>query len=313
MASARSGATTATMPMPQLKVRSISGPETPAVLAQPAEDRRQVPGVEIDHGTEPFGQHPRQVLGQPAAGDVRERVHAARADRGERGADIDACRLQQRRTERAGAERAGRVPAEARIRHDPPHKAEAVGMHARGGEAEQNVTRRHARGQPRAALHRADREAREVEVARRVEAGHLCGLAADQRAARLSAALGDALDDRGRSRHIELAGREIIEEEQRLRPLADQVVHAHRDEIDPDRAEAAGVDRELELGADPVRRRHEDRIAVAGCAQVEKRAEPAEALILHPWAHWRIPMDMIFHGRSTRLFHASQQSATMSS
>ena len=33
----------------------------------------------------------------------------------------------------------------------------------------------------------------------------------------------------------------------------------------------------------------------------------------HPWAHWRMPMDMIFQGRSTRLFHASQQSATMSS
>ena len=33
----------------------------------------------------------------------------------------------------------------------------------------------------------------------------------------------------------------------------------------------------------------------------------------HPCAHWRIPMDMIFHGRSTRLFQASQQSATMSS
>jgi len=33
----------------------------------------------------------------------------------------------------------------------------------------------------------------------------------------------------------------------------------------------------------------------------------------HPWAHWRIPMDMIFHGRSMRLFQASQQRATMSS
>ncbi len=32
-----------------------------------------------------------------------------------------------------------------------------------------------------------------------------------------------------------------------------------------------------------------------------------------PWAHSRIPMDMIFHGRSVRLFQASQQSATMSS
>ena len=34
---------------------------------------------------------------------------------------------------------------------------------------------------------------------------------------------------------------------------------------------------------------------------------------LHPWAHSRIPMDMIFHGRSVRLFQASQQRATMSS
>ena len=40
---------------------------------------------------------------------------------------------------------------------------------------------------------------------------------------------------------------------------------------------------------------------------IPTRADP------HPCAHWRIPMDMIFHGRSTRLFQASQQSATMSS
>ena len=33
----------------------------------------------------------------------------------------------------------------------------------------------------------------------------------------------------------------------------------------------------------------------------------------HPWAHSRIPMDMIFDGRSTRLFQVSQQRATMSS
>ena len=33
----------------------------------------------------------------------------------------------------------------------------------------------------------------------------------------------------------------------------------------------------------------------------------------HPWAHSRIPMDMIFHGRSMRLFQASKHWATMSS
>jgi putative transposase len=33
----------------------------------------------------------------------------------------------------------------------------------------------------------------------------------------------------------------------------------------------------------------------------------------NPWAYCRHPMLMIFHGRSIRLFHASQQRATMSS
>jgi transposase len=33
----------------------------------------------------------------------------------------------------------------------------------------------------------------------------------------------------------------------------------------------------------------------------------------NPCAHLRMPMDMIFHGRSMSLFQASQQSATMSS
>jgi hypothetical protein len=33
----------------------------------------------------------------------------------------------------------------------------------------------------------------------------------------------------------------------------------------------------------------------------------------NPCAHLRMPMDMIFHGRSMSLFQVSQQSATMSS
>ena len=47
-------------------------------LAQPAEDRRQAPGVEVDVGAEPLGQDARQVLGQPAAGDVGDAADARR-------------------------------------------------------------------------------------------------------------------------------------------------------------------------------------------------------------------------------------------
>ena len=134
-------------------------------------------------------------------------------------------------------------------------------MHAGRGQAEQHVALGDAARQLAAALHRPDREAREVEVARRIHARHLGGLAADQRRAGLGAAGGDAFDDAGRGRDLELAGGEVVEEEQRLGALADQVVDAHRHQVDADGVEPAGVDREPELGADAVGRGDEDRVA----------------------------------------------------
>ena len=90
-------------------------------------------------------------------------------------------------------------------------------------------------GQDLLALDRAHGEAREIVVVAVIHAGHLGGLAADERAARLPAALGDPGDDLARRRHIELAGREIVEEEQRLGALDDEIVDRHGDEIDADR------------------------------------------------------------------------------
>src|SRR3546814_2615442 len=62
-----------------------------------------------------------------------------------------------------------------------------------------------------------DRHAKtgEVEITRLIHARHFRGLAAHQRAAGELAALCDALDDLGRDFRIELAGRVVIEEEQR--------------------------------------------------------------------------------------------------
>ena len=51
---------------------------------------------------------------------------------------------------------------------------------------------------------------------------------------------------------VELAGGEIVEEEQRLGALDDQVVGAHRDQVDADAVVPAELDRQLELGADAV-------------------------------------------------------------
>ena len=47
-------------------------------------------------------------------------------------------------------------------------------------------------------------------------------------------------------------GRVIVEEEERLGALHDQVVGAHRDEVDADAVVLARLDRQLELGADAV-------------------------------------------------------------
>ena len=67
------------------------------------------------------------------------------------------------------------------------------------------------------AFDHADDEAREIVFAVGVEAGHLGGLAADERAAVVLAGFGDAFDHFFGDGRIELAGRQIIHEEQRAR------------------------------------------------------------------------------------------------
>ena len=59
-------------------------------------------------------------------------------------------------------------------------------------------------------------------------------------------------DDRGADLRVELAAGEIVEKEQRLGALHHEVVDRHGDEIDADRVVPAGLDRDLDLGADAV-------------------------------------------------------------
>ena len=127
------------------------------------------------------------------------------------------------------------------------------------------------------ALGGADRETGEVVFARRIHARHLRRLAADQRAARVAAGLRDAFQHRLGDPGFEFARREIIEKKQRLSALNDEIVDAHRDEVDADRVVPAGGLRDLELGADAVGGRDQDRIGETRRLEVEQRAEAAEA------------------------------------
>ena len=75
---------------------------------------------------------------------------------------------------------------------------------------------------------------------------------------------------------MQFAAGEVVEEEQRLGALHHQIVHRHRDEVDADAVMDAGLDRDLELGADAIGRGHQDRIGVARGLQVEQAAKTAD-------------------------------------
>ncbi|MDH6639266.1 UNVERIFIED_ORG: hypothetical protein M2438_004441 [Methylobacterium sp. SuP10 SLI 274] len=75
------------------------------------------------------------------------------------------------------------------------------------------------------------------------------------------------------------SGGVIVEEEQRLGALDDDVVDAHRHEVDADRVVASGLDGDLHLGADAVIGGDQDRVLEARGLEVEQTAEAADLRI----------------------------------
>ena len=154
-------------------------------------------------------------------------------------------------------------------------------MRAARGQRDQRIAGRDAAAVDDAALlHHADAEAREVVILALVHAGHLGGLAADQRAARLLAAGADALDDPGRHVDVEPAGGVVIEEEQRFGAGDHEVVDAHRHQVDADAVVDAELHRQAQLGADTVGAgdQHRFLVALGNLAQRAEAAEPAQHL-----------------------------------
>ena len=136
-------------------------------------------------------------------------------------------------------ERRGIGPGQAGSLDHLSHQRIAIGMHAGGGKAEDDVARRDIGArQDAAALGSADRKAREIVVAGVIEARHLGGFAADQRAARKPATLRDARDDRRAGLWIQLSAGEIVEKEKRLCALHHEVVDRHGNQVDADRVMA---------------------------------------------------------------------------
>ena len=100
----------------------------------------------------------------------------------------------------------------------------------------------------------------------------LGGLASDQRAPGDPAPRGDAFHDPGHPFGHDVTDGEVVEEEQRLGAGTDDVVGAHRDEVDADRVEPTRRPRDLQLRADAVGGGREQ----AAATDVEEPGEPAD-------------------------------------
>ena len=122
------------------------------------------------------------------------------------------------------------------VKKDPPGKGKTVAVKSRGGNADDPV--------PDAYFGTVDQfvrvnhsaaEAGQVIVAVRVKSRHLGRFPPDQGAARLLTSLNDSLHDLNGRLHADLAGGDVIQKEQGLRPLHNHIVDRHGHKIDPDR------------------------------------------------------------------------------
>ena len=213
--------TTATMPIPRLNVRRISASATLPVSC-------------IQRKRGGTGQVPRSISAAVPSGRMRGMLSVSPPP-------VMCARprdeVRRRARPAAPAGRSGARPAAPRPPSSPsastlsctlrPRDLEeelagqgvAVGVQPGGGEADEDVpgTRCAEPSSTVRAVHHADDEARDVVLALGVEARHLGRLAAEQGAAVLPAAAGDAGDHRGQHLGIELARRHVVHEEERAR------------------------------------------------------------------------------------------------
>src|SRR3954452_3772532 len=95
-----------------------------ALLREPAEDLRTLPGRRVDDGREPLGQHPPEAARDPAAGDVREPAHIRPRAESPNVLEVEARRRQQQ------------VGIEGPVSDDPADEREPVCVDAGRRESE---------------------------------------------------------------------------------------------------------------------------------------------------------------------------------
>ena len=136
-------------------------------------------------------------------------------------------------------------------------------------------------------LDNADDETGEVVLAIGIEARHLRGFAAKERATVVLATTGESLDDLSRDVGLQRPGREVVEKEQWPGPLDEDVVDAVVDQVDANRLVRIGEKRDFQLGADAVGAGHENRCLGPERIEPEQPAERAD-FREHAWRERRL-------------------------
>ena len=152
-------------------------------------------------------------------------------------------------------------------------------MHAAGGQGDEHVPLLHGfLIQNFALVHHAYAETGQVVFVLGVEAGHLGGLTAHQRAARLHAALGHAAHDLRHALGHVLAHSHVVQKELGLCAAADDVVDAHGHAVDAHGVMLVHQKGQLELGAHAVGAADQHRALDARHVQLKQATEAADAL-----------------------------------
>ena len=250
----------------------------PASRAEPVEQRWQAQGGAVERDLRAGREYARQIGGDAAAGDMRQRLDGAGGQHRQEFAHVDPGRIEECLAQgpvRREGRWAGKV--EPFPGDDRPHQREAVGMQSVARQRQHDIPRLEIMAREHAVpFNRPHRETGKVVGPARVEARQFGCFATRQRTSGLSATLNHPLQHLERVLGVEAAGREVIEKEERLRALHQEIIDGHRNEVDPDSVVPADRFREQQLGPNPVGRGHEQRVPESLALEIVDRAEAAE-------------------------------------
>ncbi len=125
-------------------------------------------------------------------------------------------------------------------------------------------------------VHQPDAKSGQVKVAILIEPRHLGCLASQQRRAGLPASRSDATHDLRGLVNIERTSRVVVKKKQRLGALHDDVVNAHRNQVNTNGIQSVELERQLELGADAIRSGDEQRILALAQVGPKQTTEAAD-------------------------------------